>query len=215
MTSTLAKLKEYVQASSDRFFNTPDRALDRAYQAVQQIELVETQYFNGDTIPTEAASHEGHAGAFLKAELEKNLAIAKLKLAEFKASSLIFESLSESQLEKLSLIDQVLARYTATPVPSSAIMRISTAPEVQIEKRVSTIAEVRSEKVIEVSSSRSSVEKNGLLPRSIGNTFNRLKEELHSKSEEEVVEKFRRDQEKTNSSIRFLVVLALIPLLTQ
>jgi CemA family len=203
MTSTLAKLKEYVQASSDRFFNTPDRALDRAYQAVQQIELVENQYFNGNRVPTEAASDEGHAEAFLKAEVEKNLGVAKIKLAEFKASSFIFESLSDRQLEKLSLIDQVLARYTATAVPSSTLVRISTTAVVQPEKEN------------ESHSSRSSVEKTGLLPRSIGNTFNRIKEELNPQSEAEVVKKFRSDQEKTAISVRLLLVLVLVPLLTQ
>ncbi|KAM3095117.1 proton extrusion protein PcxA [Phormidesmis sp. 146-35] len=205
MTSTLAKLKEYVQASSDRFLNTPDRALNRAYQSVQQIELLETQYFSGDSASIEA--YEGHAAAFLKAELEKNLSVARLKLAEFKTSSVIFESLSDSQQEKLSVIDRVLARYTATKVPSSALLPTSAT-------RISTTATFQIEPA-NTSTARSSVEKTGLLPRSIGNTFNRLKEELNPKSEAEVIKKFRSDQEKTAISVRFLLVLALVPLLTQ
>jgi CemA family len=208
MTSTLEKFKDYVQVSRDRWFNTPDRALDRAYQAVQKIELLEKQYFSGAPASPASASDAGHAGAFLKTQLEKHLIIAKLKLTEFKASSVILATLSDSQLEKLSRVDQVLARYPTTTVPASALVHMtSSAPAM--------LAPESPEPMPAPEPAHSATEKIGWLPRSIGNTLNRLKEELHPEAEAKVVEKFRRDQAKTTIAVRFLVTLALVPLLTQ
>jgi CemA family len=59
------------------------------------------------------------------------------------------------------------------------------------------------------------VDKTGVLPRSIGRTINRIKEELDSESEEEVLRRYRAARAKTTGAIRFLLALIIIPLLTQ
>lgn len=53
-----------------------------------------------------------------------------------------------------------------------------------------------------------------LLPRSILRTINRIKEELDPNAEEDVVEKFRYYKSKTVISLKFMLLLILIPLLT-
>ena len=53
------------------------------------------------------------------------------------------------------------------------------------------------------------------LPRSILRTLDRLKRELDPKAEDEVVQEFRLSKTKTIVSIKFILLLILIPLLTQ
>jgi len=62
---------------------------------------------------------------------------------------------------------------------------------------------------------RSIADKTGVLPRSILNTVDRIKRELDPESEAEMVEKFRNTKARTLISIRFVLLLLLIPLLTQ
>ncbi|MGL5872993.1 MAG: proton extrusion protein PcxA, partial [Xenococcaceae cyanobacterium] len=57
--------------------------------------------------------------------------------------------------------------------------------------------------------------KKGVLPRSIGRTFNRIAEELNPDSEEKVVGKFRRSRVQTIISLRFLALLIIIPIVSQ
>jgi hypothetical protein len=57
--------------------------------------------------------------------------------------------------------------------------------------------------------------KTGILPRSILRTFDRLRREFSPDYEEEVITDFRTSRAKTMTSIRFLVLLAFLPLLAQ
>ena len=60
-------------------------------------------------------------------------------------------------------------------------------------------------------------DKTSVLPRSFMRTLNRIKREIDPKSEdteEEVVKKFRKSRNKTAISIRFLLILIIVPLLT-
>jgi hypothetical protein len=59
------------------------------------------------------------------------------------------------------------------------------------------------------------MDKTGFLPRSIFRTFERIRQELNPQAEEQVVESFRYSKTKTVVSIRFLLLLILIPLLAQ
>jgi CemA family len=216
MTYTLAKLKEFVQViTNDRFFNTPERALDRAYQAALKIESIEKEYFKGGKVPTEAVSDGSHAAAFLRAELEKNLNVIKLKLGEFKASSLILlDSLSSVQLEQLKFIDAVLARYAAPAISLSGLVPTFKTAMFQSDK-VDKVEE-KVEKANQPPPPKSKLDKTGVLPRSIGNTLNRIIKELNPKTEEEeIVRKFRSSRDKTVIAVKFILVLIIIPLLTQ
>ena len=54
----------------------------------------------------------------------------------------------------------------------------------------------------------------GVLPRSIFNTFSRLQIELDPKAEQDVVQNFRNTQKRTIISVRFLLLLIIVPILT-
>ena len=57
-------------------------------------------------------------------------------------------------------------------------------------------------------------DKTGVLPRSILRTVDRIKRELDPKAEEEIVEEFRGSKNRTIISLRFILLLIIIPLLT-
>lgn len=60
----------------------------------------------------------------------------------------------------------------------------------------------------------SMVDKTGVLPRSILRTVDRIKRELDPEAEEEIVEEFRDSKNRTIISLRFILLLIIIPLLT-
>jgi predicted transcriptional regulator len=57
-------------------------------------------------------------------------------------------------------------------------------------------------------------DKTGVLPRSILRTFNRIQSELDPKAEEEVVKNFRNSKLKTIISLKFILTLIIVPILT-
>jgi hypothetical protein len=62
---------------------------------------------------------------------------------------------------------------------------------------------------------RSITDKTGVLPRSILETVDRIKRELDPEAEQEVVRDFRRSKARTIISMRLILFLIIIPLLTQ
>ncbi|MEB3356003.1 MAG: proton extrusion protein PcxA [Synechococcales bacterium] len=63
--------------------------------------------------------------------------------------------------------------------------------------------------------SESFADKTGVLPRSILRTVDRIKRELDPQAEQEVVDNFRDSKTRTIISLRFILLLIIIPLLTQ
>jgi hypothetical protein len=57
--------------------------------------------------------------------------------------------------------------------------------------------------------------KTGILPRSIGRTLKRIAKDLSPKAEEEFVNDFRFSRNQTRIAVRFLVLLIILPILTQ
>ena len=124
-------------------------------------------------------------------------------------------------LEKLTFIDGVLAKYTSeVPVtypPSSSSLLVASSESEQpfqsgllVKNNPAPYSVVNS---VEMSESIS--DKTGFLPRSILRTVEKIKKDLDPKAEEEVLQNFRKSKNKTVISLRFIVLLVLIPLLTQ
>lgn len=131
-------------------------------------------------------------------------------------------------LDKLSFIDEVTAKYTRNGVESSPDERTlatSTPPyPLQLQKPGSFNGKKKSSQLMEESIPDPESEtkeigslagQTSFLPRSILRTLDRLKRELDPKAEEEVVQEFRLSKTKTIVSLKFILLLILIPLLTQ
>ncbi|NJP08739.1 MAG: hypothetical protein HC866_04015 [Leptolyngbyaceae cyanobacterium RU_5_1] len=113
--------KAYVYAVKQRLFETPERALNRAYSAALLIQSLERESLQR----RRAASPVNHNRAIeisLQANLKQLLGLIKLRLREFRFSHLVLGyqnsnyrermELIEQHVEKLKLIDEVLDRYT-------------------------------------------------------------------------------------------------------
>jgi hypothetical protein len=144
-------------------------------------------------------------------------------------------------LKKLKAIDEVLARYNAEVSygtekrSSSTLVTLSESTPVRIDNRGSqqTTNQMNSPSQPKVNSNQpavnsnqararlsseqveSLVDKTGVLPRSILKTVDRIKRELDPEAEAEMVENFRNSKARTAVSVRFILLLIIIPLLTQ
>ena len=129
-----------------------------------------------------------------------------------------------SVLEKLAFIDAVTYKYRNPQVAD-----IEVTPTRRLEKnRNNRLIINKNERAIALNkslaqnnlkepSTETITDKTSVLPRSFMRTLNRIKQEIDPKSEdteEEVVKKFRKSRNKTAISIRFLLILIIVPLLT-
>ncbi|MGF1518976.1 MAG: proton extrusion protein PcxA [Nodosilinea sp.] len=126
---------------------------------------------------------------------------------------------------KLQLIDEVLARYDRPEVnpervitldrangeaaPSAQVLR-SRADQARLEQQNGAITAPTPEGKRPGASDRINV-----LPRSILRTVDRIRQDLDPNAEQEVVQEFRTSKGRTTAAIRFVLLLVIVPLLTQ
>ncbi|HEY9771417.1 MAG TPA: proton extrusion protein PcxA [Coleofasciculaceae cyanobacterium] len=127
-------------------------------------------------------------------------------------------------LEKLAFIDAVTYKYKNPQVKD-----IEITPTRRLENNKKNYRLIINNNKRSIALNKSS-EKNGkdpgtetitdktsVLPRSFMRTLNRIKQEIDPQAEdteEEVVKRFRKSRNKTAISIRFLLILIIVPLLT-
>lgn len=217
---------------------TPDRALDQAYDAALMIKAIEDQHFSGEKIPQRSRNHSDTVLAYFQDELKKYLRFIELRLIEFKASRVIVDSTNSTlynrspntsverdraatTLEKLQFIDQVVGRYQTEPPKSQALVPVTPTDSTTLAIRNTTgipqngYADIDPNNVKFSGDDSSILDKTGVLPRSILGTLNRIKRDLDPKSEAEVVRNFRSSKAKTLISIRLILLLIIVPLLVQ
>lgn len=140
-TSIWSHLTGYVQRAERWYLMTPDRALDRAYDAALMIQSIENDHFRGQKIALHNGNDLGQASfSYFEPELNRHLKELRLRLTEFRSSrqAVTFTNPKKAaqprtlanplrsadvggastewdrtavQLEKLKFIDQVLIRY--------------------------------------------------------------------------------------------------------
>ncbi|TVQ06881.1 MAG: proton extrusion protein PcxA [Leptolyngbya sp. DLM2.Bin27] len=125
---------------------------------------------------------------------------------------------------KLQLIDAVLARYASletnpervitlangAPAPSAQVLR-SRADQARGGQN-GTIAQVPP---ADSKGAAGLSDRVNVLPRSILRTVDRIRQDLDPNAEQEVVQEFRTSKTKTTAAIRFVLLLVIVPLLTQ
>ncbi|MEM5838691.1 hypothetical protein AAHH59_10225, partial [Pediococcus acidilactici] len=113
-------------------------------------------------------------------------------------------------LEKLRFVDEVIAKYTNYENPSYSLVtpqNIGLEPISVVSQQNTPIKQLEN-KV------KSKTEETNVLPRSIWGTIKRLQDELDPKAEQDVVKRFRNSQKRTLISVRFLLLLVIVPFLT-
>lgn len=254
------QFKQFWNHTNQWFRDTPERALDQAYDAALKIRALELEHFKGEKIASESAEYSDRVVAYFNSELKKYLKIIQSRLMVFNTSRSLF-GLSEqinpnSQLpndhlydpnkngsckpidpvsticEKLEFIDAVICRYEPekpsynphTLVKTTALTPVSLR-DTAIESNFSVSNNTANQNITvtgtHVNSGKSirdeltSNPSTSVLPRSLLGTLNRIQRELRPESEEEVLKNHRKAKVKTLISIRFILLLILVPLLTQ
>ncbi|PSB28167.1 proton extrusion protein PcxA [Stenomitos frigidus] len=136
-------------------------------------------------------------------------------------------------LEKLKFIDEVLARYQAQQSESLSLVPVEQNGKVQLTPSDKSQLTLRSnantgsqrlsngQTIDQLYQSESVPEdegifdKSGVLPRTIASTIGRIKRDLDPNSEQQVVRSFRSTKAKTQTAIRFMLILIAVPLLTE
>ncbi len=239
------------------FRQTPERALDQAYDAALKIRAIENEHFKGQPISSEGVDYSDRVMDYFKSELKQSLKVIQTRLAEFNTSRSVVgvsESLNGTELngqgnrensnptglkmpdicsvfyEKLSFIDSVISRYQTSglkttqniqnnstalvPTPDARPLAIVNSPnpdepvEINPNSNSSSSGNTSKEELVKGSNT-------SFLPRSLLRTFGRIRRELNPESEDEVLKNYRKSKVKTIISIRFILLLILIPLLTQ
>lgn len=206
------KIRGYLQFGNQRFLKTPERSLLEAYQSAQTIKNIEIEHFAGKKISPESVYHTESVMGYWQVYLAKNLSIIKVKLAEFRLSRSLLNTSNPVFLDKLKFIDEVIAKYIPHDEEiDSAIVHIE--QPVPLNQEVMFLQPISD--AIASPTNRPKSDKTGVLPRSIGRTIDRIKADLSPQGEQQFVRKFRISRNKTRAAVKFLVLLILIPFLTQ
>ncbi|MEH2116072.1 proton extrusion protein PcxA [Nostoc sp.] len=233
------KIYSFLLAAYRRYLQTPERSLYEAYDAALKIQEIENKHFNGNKIDTDSAMYSNSVMDYFESDLNKLLKIARMRLTEFKASRWFLneenqkaaekagiEYLSLSLvLEKLNFIDQVISKYTinSEQTTSKALVvrpqNLSANSVISDDKSLLVNTPTLPPKIPNQDSDNKGKIKRktdtiGVLPRSILSTISRLQVELDPNSEQEVIQSFRQTQKRTIISIRFILLLIIVPLLT-
>ena len=139
-------------------------------------------------------------------------------------------------LEKLEFIDEVLGKYSinSSTKQSTSVSLISVSqnkkldvskvkPQKAKSQKAKSQDEIWQQESAEIDPTTIDIDPNArgisdqtsFLPRSILKTINRIKRELDPKAEKEVIKTFRSSKTKTFIALRFVLILILVPLLTQ
>ncbi|MFM2061510.1 MAG: hypothetical protein RLZZ507_1180 [Cyanobacteriota bacterium] len=198
------KITEYWHSFNNWFFNTPARAILEAYQAAQEIKNIEIEQFCGQKISPDSGNYSENVMAFWQGNLNRNLAIIKVRLAEFQLGLTFANNSDPSLLEKLKFIDEVISKYNTEVEPNIEPLNINTQP-------VENQSNVVDRDIVEPSNTQ----KLGFFPSSIGRTFKVITKEFRPKAEEEFVINYRISRNRTRRAIKFLLLLIIVPLLSQ
>lgn len=208
------------------YLRTQERSLDKAYEAALQIKAIEDKYFNGHKISFDSSKYSSSVMDYFQSDLKKQLKLVRMRLTEFKASRFFLNehNLRSAQrhgveylnpsliLEKLRAIDEIVAKYNTfndeiivkdVVAPKDTTITVATTPPPKLQNLPKKIAQPQSK-----------LDTTGVLPRSILSTLTRLQVELDPNSERDVVQNFRNSQRRTVASVKFLLLLIIVPVLT-
>ena len=221
--------------------NSSENALEEAYQRALTIKQIEDEHFQGKKIAWQNCNYGESVWSYFRNELNSNLNVIKLKINQFKTNKSIhnfiahkskssqFKNEKESGLlnyeeavvlEKLNIIDQVVNKYSDNYYDTSVKINASsdTNKSSSINLKKSYDKPILNDKNAQIFESEMETvsDKTSILPRSFLRTLNRIKQEIDPKSaetEQDVINKFRKSKYKTAISIKFLLLLIIVPLL--
>jgi len=244
-TSPWHRILKYLYSAHQWYRETPDRALEQAYDAALAIKAIEDEHFGGQKISARSGDYGHSTLSYFKSELQKYLKVIQTRMVEFNASrsflelpdrvgakpkaghsadhyhhGLHLDNKERASLifEKLEFIDRVIDKYINNSI-STAIVPVVSSVNQPVKSTNSTSqsdANKGSANSVKIHDGEVDIysEEVNLLPRSLLGTLNRITKELDPEAEKEVVKNFRNSKVKTVISLRFILLLILVPLLT-
>ncbi|MEH1922897.1 proton extrusion protein PcxA [Nostoc sp.] len=205
--------KGYLRSLNRWLLNTPERALLEAYQAAQRIKSIEDEHFDRKKISSQSVKYTENVMSYWQVYLNKNLTIIKIRLAEFQLSRGVVNISNSVLLEKLKVIDEVVERYAIkdeiinnSPLASTSQPLTNNLTRVKRQPNSSNINNIDVKPPTQI---------NGVIPGSIGRTIHKIQEDFAPQTEEEFLRNYRISKSRTIIALRFLVILIIVPLLTQ
>ncbi|BAQ63391.1 proton extrusion protein PcxA [Geminocystis sp. NIES-3709] len=213
--------------------NSSQNALEEAYQKALVIKKMEEEHFNGQKIDLKNSTYGDRVFSYFEEELKSNLQIINIKINQFKTSKSVHHFLDNTLtsnnhnnireidyqkdliLERLNFIDEIINKYNSNYYDTSLQLVKSEKPNHKSQKNPSITNKNNSPNNLEPSIETVS-DKASVLPRSFLRTLDRIKQEIDPKSaeiEQDVINKFRKSRYKTAISVKFLLLLIIIPLL--
>ncbi|WP_019503735.1 hypothetical protein [Pleurocapsa sp. PCC 7319] len=217
MSSGFFQRKSPLSQLKDQFFGNPEQSLKTAYEAASKIKTIENHYFSGYRVPIESLQNDR-----LQAEVLENLEILQAGVDQFNSSSSASGKLGSNHLEKLIFAEGILANYNQSGSPA-ALVPLSEPPTSGSSLSTNQVVDVPSS-TTPISPPRARTQQprnvsnpvnNFLNTGSVGKTFDKIKNDFNPKSEQEVVNEFRRSRAMTKVAVRLLALLIVIPILTQ
>lgn len=99
-------MKSSIRTVGRWYLDTPERALDQAYEAALMIKSIEDEHFNGKKIGAEPGQVSNNVLTYFEAELSKYLKIAKVRLSEFQAARSVVSLIEQSNPNRRPMISQ-------------------------------------------------------------------------------------------------------------
>jgi hypothetical protein len=236
------KFQDFVNGGRRWLAATPERSLDLAYRAAIKIKAIEDEHFNGQIVSGASAGYSESVIRVFRSDVNNYLSTIKMRLAEFKLSRslLIFSDTKPNNssatltkyngidgdrnlsiIEKLNFIDSVVNRYKERRVSEPSESPIINISSNQTDNNRFTAQRRNNFRSLKPSdqdlNTETVIDKTGVLPRSFMRTLSRIRQEIDpqaEESEEALLEKFRRSRNKTAISVRFLLILIIVPLMT-
>ncbi|MEG4113943.1 MULTISPECIES: proton extrusion protein PcxA [unclassified Microcoleus] len=246
-TSPWHRIVKYLYRANQWYRETPERALEQAYDAALAIKAIEDEHFGGQGISERSGEYGQSTLSYFKSELQKYLKVIQTRMVEFNASRSFLElpervgakpktgqSAEPHQhgsplnhkdrdsliFEKLEFIDGVIDKYINNS-RSTAIVPVVSSVNLQEKSTTNNISppdpkNKGSANAVQIHDGEvdTNYEEVNLLPRSLLGTLNRITKDLDPGAEKEVVKNFRNSKVKTIISLRFILLLILVPLLT-
>ncbi|MFN6528807.1 proton extrusion protein PcxA [Nostoc sp. ChiSLP03a] len=205
--------QKYLRSLKRWFSDTPERALLEAYQAAQRIKNVENEHFDSKKISLQSVNYTENVMSYWQVYLNKNLTIIKIRLAEFQLSRGIVNISNSVLLEKLKIIDEVVEKYA---IKDEAINNTSLVSNYQtLNINDSEIKKQLNSSNINDPQINPPIQKTRLPKSSIRRRINKIQADFAPQTEEEFVRNYRLSKGRTIIALRFLIVLILVPFLTQ
>lgn len=230
------RMPRFLRIAERWYVRTPDRALESAYQSALKIQAIEERHFQGKVVAIEHAvsNYSERVVEYFQSEVNQELKNIEIRLVEFETARPVIrnstrsgrgnaetnelDSAASARIEKLNIIDAVIARYKVREKKKTAIVLSAEPAAAEAASEAKPLAQTSSSpgRRNSLEAERASA-KRGAVPRSILRTLDRIKREIDpeegQEAEAEIVINYRRSRNKTFRSVRFVLFLIVVPLL--